>query len=478
MATRFRRLTTLLLVMAGCVAAACSKPGSTVDGLDAATPIGPPASGSAPVAQAPAAPAAFRGELSALPRGAAIYLSLDPSIFELGLAALPAAERAEIEKELAAELGLDSLSASALFERTGIDPSRPILFAVLPGDAPAAKKILERLTSAHDAAALVSARAALDELPRPMSGAFRVIIPVEDGGATKLVAAIQKAAPRGFHACPSAKGCSAFEGRAPLAIVDVKTHWAAVHERQGAVMVDAVGRALGEDDTRSVQWLAALASLDGGPEEGACSTFDTKANLSVCIRPDAAADLGTSSGYAMVLGAISGDSLDPSMKQTLLDVGMDEAERNQQLARPKTRLLDDGVLRFRGDSAAAQLELDWATTAASRPELQKAFGEPKCAKNEAIAAQLVPALTAALSPAKPEYAKPEQAWTVFIESGWAAWPIVLGRSWPTLLPVLREQVGKGAFPFEGELCAEMKGERFALVIKPDLSKLFARPTSP
>jgi len=397
-----------------------------------------------------------------LPKGAALYASVKLEMLDRTAGSLPEIERSS--KRLSKALGGSSLSAA--LASLGVAGDRPILIAILPGSAARSRKAVEKAKI-------------LPVIPpgteAGLGSGMRVILPLSPGAdASRFVEPLKSMVSEPVvDNCPGAASCERIGGEGLVAVIRGLSAGYTLRKRGDALEIDQYA-ALVEDGTHPSALLAmkALAASPlGGPEAPHCSRFDPSALASLCIDPDRMAELGVVQGLGIGLGAIAVDPVEPSSAEItqeqrlrLLEQSALEANRNEELAHPARRLLDDGTLVVTRSGGRERSTASFALTPASSASISQAFAAPVCAEGPAFVGEVLPKLLDAFGDPGPDFADPKAVVEHIKEAGWSALPIVLGRIWPNVLAKQgKEYRDKLELMLSGtKVCAKVKDGRLEI----------------
>jgi hypothetical protein len=395
--------------------------------------------------------------LGQLPVGAAIYASVRTGAIDSVLDQIPDAEHVRVA--ITAKLG-DRGRISDVLAKLGVSSERPVLIAALPADAVKARQVIDLMMAGKTPPARGSEPA--------LASAFRIVVPLSgDAGASfdqNVVRELLDA--KQLERCPGAEVCQKVGGADLAGILRGSELAAAIHIRPGVAEIDLVRPLL--VDTAHASTLLALRTLSavrlGGPEAPRCARLDTTALASLCIDADRMAELGAASGYGLTVAAVAGANLSRDMRRKIAEQGRTEAGRNLELAAPKRRLLDDGTLTLWSMGKELRAKASWALTPASQAGIEAAFPAEVCVDGSAVGSQLLPKLRSAFGDPGPDFANPEERLRHIWEAGWAAYPILVARTWPSFLPAVLTKLGPSApeLARAGRTCARVKQGRLEL----------------
>ncbi|MBW2454610.1 MAG: hypothetical protein JRI68_08870 [Deltaproteobacteria bacterium] len=422
----------------------------------------------------PATPPPIRGAgLAALPPDGMLYGVLRPAIIDHGLAAMPVIERIKVRAGIAGLLGRKATDGVAMARALTIDDTQPVFFALVSPPPAEIARIVDGVAKAPAANAQLLAQAGkqASELDPPLVQLSRVTATLTGPNLAVLLKALEEPLKGKVIDCGSAPECKAFEDQ-PAVLFTGRKLVAAAYVKERALTVDiAHAYFLEPTDPKVLKALDEFHRRAGGPQ-GRCASLDLGAAASLCVDADQAGQFGTASGLSMVLGAVSGTSIDPTQAQKIVKVGKQEAEGAERMAQREPRLLDDGTLAVRGKPGATEVEGSWATTKASDDKLRQAFEKERCvASGEAFAKELLPELAKAFGTKPVPPAEAAKQWEQVQEAGWAAWPVIWGRAWPHYVPLLMGPGVDWTKASGGKSCVRYQQGRLEIEGVVDLSTL-------
>ncbi|AKT42872.1 hypothetical protein [Chondromyces crocatus] len=351
-----------------------------------------------------------------------------------------------------------------VFEKSGVDPSRPLLLAVVPAAEPKARQAVEAMT--RDVSGKV-----LDEVFREHATdatLVRVVVPLlDDVEPRRAAASLIQAFSRGgaFQACPAAKGCKAFGKDPPLGLMEAKDVAVAAYADGSDLRMDlAFPLFVPGNHGAAVQALMAFRGAAGGVRDR-CTALDPVAGLSICMDPDRVAELGTTTGYGATARALSSGAVDATMRRQIAALGQAEAQQNLWLSAPAHRVATDGTFTIQGPPADSRVSSSWKIADASQGAVAQAFTSERCAEGEAVQSELLPALLKVFGDLEPAASERDKVLVAFREAGLGAYLTLLAGAWPNLLgtEVTRVQA-ISAMLGSIQVCARYESGRLSLEV--------------
>ena len=413
-----------------------------------------------PIHPGPAAvqPAANQA-LAALPRDGALYGTLRLALLDAALPWVPGFVVEVIKANLQQSLGLQAAFTTAgIAEALGLDPTRPVVFALYPGGREGeTRALLEKVKAAgatqkavHDAYVAIHAQ------PWPITGGFRFVIPLRKPDKTRLLDLLKRLPMGTMRECASPDTCKAFGADRPV-LFSSKT---AIYLSADALRIDGVNRI---DETASPDWLAWFNSQKGGPSTHCQQPLD-ESLLSVCLSAPEFAMLGENLGAIKILSALESFTVNDAQRAPIYDVGLTELGRNTTLAQPLRPGLSDGTFSLTMDKGQPLLKASWKLD----PVVTL---EERCVPTLAEAAStLLPPLIEKLSADKPRTSDLDQLRRHIMEAGWSAYPILAAGQWTLLLPHIKPTdlaMQEGVV----QVCTAMANGRLQMRVKVDPSKM-------
>jgi hypothetical protein len=437
------------------VAAAEIAPAATAPTTAVAAPAPAPA-----VDLSPLPPAA--DALAKLPPSAATYFSARVAVL-----ASRALATGSFPQELLHELtsGLGAETPEAMIAAFGIDPRRPVIGAMVGPSEKSARAVPEAALKDGSDKALQKAiyKHGAD------ATLVRILVPLAPGttpavAAAALVKSITHA--RTMSVCPGAPDCTRFDADAPLVVGQGSRMAVAAYADGADLRLDmSIPLFVAGTDPDAVFALLAFRGQRGG-FKARCSRFDPAATLSLCVDPVLTGDMAAAQGYGKTVQAIQGSGLEAPLRRKIAGVGRDEAKHNVELGSPSRRLAEDGTLVMDLQATPNTFVGTWALTKASRPAVEKAFAVERCAAGQAIFTELLPAMRAAFGDPGPDFADPKKTLTSFRESGWGAFGVALGGTWPNLIDGFLGVKGEvPGIPAGVRVCARADAGRLVLGVK-------------
>ncbi|MFO0761547.1 MAG: hypothetical protein U0359_34020 [Byssovorax sp.] len=422
---------------------------------DAPRPAQTAAPGDSGAAQAGPRTARSADTLTKLPKGGAMYFAFRVAEIAQTSGSLGDELRAGLAEISRALGGAEPDKALAAM---GLDTSGSVVGAVLSPSEKSARAVVDAMIKGTKGPAL----AKLEE--KHMSDAIqaRLLVPLKQGADVgKVAGSLAKIliGDRGVaEGCPGAKACAAFGAEAPLSWGRNNDYALAVYADGSDLRIDLWAPIYGSpDEAGGTAGLVALRALKGG--SGArCALLDPNATLSVCVDGPVAGELGTTTGYAKVVGALAGEGLDPKQRIAIAKVGQAEAAQNLAFAAPSRKIATDGTFNAHLAGPHPDGVISWALADAARPSIEKAFSTERCAAGQAIVADLLPALTKAVGDPGKDFSDEKKTYEHFKEAGWGAWPVLLSGTWLNLLPLTASLQTKMRAPVPAALQACLRAQ--------------------
>jgi len=462
-----------LVLLAGTALGCESKPQPAAAGSATTASTSAPAASATASSSAAAPRPVSREVMATLPPDAMLYGALRPGIIDHGLAAVPVTQRIKLRAGLVGMLGKEATDGIGIAKALTIDESQPILFAMVPPPADEISKIVDGVAKAPAGTApvLAGAHKKAEELDPPLVQLSRVRATLTAPSVTPLLKVLEQPLRGKVLDCASAPQCKDFTDK-PAALLGGRRALVAAYVTDKVLTLDIAHTYFVEPlDPKVVKALAAFRGRTGGPKDR-CAALDLTAAATFCVDADQAGEFGVAAGFATILMAVSGESVDPSQAQRIVKVGKQEAEGSRRMAQREPRLLDDGTLIVRGKPGATEARGSWATTKASDDKLRAAFAKERCADTgQAFAKELLPELAKAFGnkPAGP--AEAAKQWETVMEAGWAAWPVLWGRDWPNVIPLLMGSGLDWSKATGGKSCIRHREGRLEIGGVVDLSSL-------
>lgn len=419
----------------------------------------------------PARPTSQPASLAALPPGASFYGRASASLVNLGLGAVPAAEKADAEQMLAEIFGTKLDGPDAAAKALEIDTARPIWIAVVGPPRPGVEKLLDELVAVTQDEQREQVSKKLELIEPPPHSYVRAIVPLAGDNADKLIAVLEKVTEVKATRCAS--GCKPFD-KSPTATLIGDPFAAAFYVVGRTLTIDVVVGATDPKSERTLKGLNDFHARTGGPGKTAsglarCALLEQHKASALCIDPHATAEAGVASGMMMVMGAVSGTGLDLEQTVRIAKAGKAEALQAEALLAQKPGVLDDGTLSLDGDAKALDVRGSWHVNESGKKMLV-AFEKQTCASSSTEVKALLGEVQKAFGVIKADATK---QWERFQEAGWVAYPITLGATWPTLLPFLVEGIDDAGGAL-GKTCVKLDGDRLIVESRLGLDKIAAQ----
>jgi hypothetical protein len=404
-----------------------------------------------PAAMQPAADQA----LAALPRDGALYGTLRLSLLDAALPWVPGLVVEEIKTNLQQSLGLQGpLTTAGISEGLGLDPTRPVVFAIHPGGHEGeTRSFLDRVKAAGATQKAVhDAYLAIHGQPWPITGGFRFVIPLRKPDKTKLLDLLKRLPMGTLRECSTPDACKAFGAERPVLFSSKM----AIYLSADALRIDGVNRI---DETTNPDWLAWFNFQKGGPSTHCQQPLD-ESLLSMCLSAPEFAMLGENLGAIKILDALESFTVNDAQRASIYNAGLTELGRNTTLAQPLRPGLSEGTFSITMDKGQPLLKASWKLDPV-------ASQEERCVPSLAQAATtLLPPLIEKLSAAKPRYSDLPQLRQHIMEAGWSAYPILAAGQWTLLLPHIKP-ADLGMQAGVVQVCTGMANGRLQMRVKFD-----------
>jgi hypothetical protein len=364
--------------------------------------------------------------LAYLPPDAAIYGTLRLDLVDALVPVVPAGPLDDLKRELKDRWGAAPTKAD-IADTMGLDASRPIAFALVPGASSEIVGLMKKAKSDGGTQAAVSAAfEAAKKSARPPKGGLSIVFPRAAGkNVDKLVDFMTVVGPRTKLArCAAPTDCPKIGDRQPSFF----SPELAIYVTDDAVRVDRlIDR--GTTNEQSTSWLAWLGGARGGPK-ARCTALDDAALASICLSAPELGALGQGSGAFRVLDALAGPGIDDPTILRILTVGDEEIGRIAELLAAPAGDLSDGTWTLQNGEklqAIASFRLG-----AEKPA---GFEQAECSKTvEEVSTKVMPRLRDGLLGAKPPYTSQTELMSRVNEAGWTGSAILAAGKWPLLLP--------------------------------------------